>query len=120
MQPWSKETADGPAADDDLRSLERRLCTRPGRLVKLREECAVFNEICADYEECCEQLRHLQREGQAACTRADDYAEMRNLLVKELAHCLAGTSPCRCCATVREMKVTTAAAFKNQDRTRPI
>ena len=81
---------------DSFQLLEQHLGIESGRIAKLRGQCEIFSEICADYAECCARFHILEQECKATDERARQYAEMRDLLKQDITSCLAGVPPCRC------------------------
>ena len=83
----------GPELPEALRSLANRWQIHPDRIVRARRESEAFQEICADYEECCAKLVSLEKDTDANDHRLRDYLEMRDHLERDLERCLKGEVP---------------------------
>jgi len=91
MKASTKNRRGRSSARDCLRLLEQHLGLEPGRIARLRAESEVVSEICADYEECCGELRHLEQKDDAR--HHYDYLEMRDQLERDLLRYVQGADP---------------------------
>ena len=83
--------------DEALLSFAGKREIDTGLIARLRGECELFREICADYEECCGKLLSLEQTGAAAGRQLHDYREMRDQLERDLRRCLEDPSACGKC-----------------------
>jgi hypothetical protein len=82
---------------DNLRLLEQRLGIKPSQAARLKAECSIFSEICADYEECITKRLGFEQNGSAASQQARDYRELCDELERELRRCLEDPAACQNC-----------------------